>query len=542
MKMYRIGLTVAVILAAVAGKAQEKTAAEKKPAACRTCIIPQPQQLVEGNGNFLLNKYTQVQVSSPQLNDVASFLGFELLKFRRLPLTKGTGSPAKPAIQLVVDKSGFNDEAYELNITAESIVVRSSTAAGVFNGAVSLLQLIVNAEQSNGNLLIPAVTIKDQPQYKWRGLMLDASRYFISKEKLKSIVDWMAFYKLNRLHWHLTDVSGWRMEIKQYPKLALVGGIGDHNDPNKPAQYYTQQEIAEVIAYAAKRNIQVIPEIDMPGHATAANNAYPAYSGGGSGRHPNFTFDPGNESVYGYLTNILREVNAIFGSGMIHIGGDEVSYGSDQWKTNKGIQELMAQNSLKDINEVEQYFVKRIADSVFQLNAKILAWDEQVGAGLPKDKTILFWWRDDQPKLFNTILSKGYQTVVCPRIPYYLDYVQYGPHLSGRQLKGKVNDLEAIYRFSAVDLMDNKNDQDKVLGVQGNLWTEMITNDNRLDYMLFPRIAAVAESAWTTDRSDYPGFLNRLSPHIKQYRLQNIYYFNPINPAESPEPVYRVAR
>jgi len=530
-----------MILGTSVGKAQVISISENTGVSRRNyAIIPQPQQVIEGGGVFLLNKYTPVQVSPPQLNDVASYLSFELLKFRQLPLTIGYGSPDHPAVKLVLEKGDFNEEGYELTITTAGIVVRGATVAGVFNGTVSLLQLIVNAEQVNGNFSVPVISIKDQPQYKWRGLMLDASRYFISKEKVISILDWMAFYKLNRFHWHLTDVPGWRIEIKQYPKLTLVGGIGDHNDPNKPAQYYTQEEIAEVVAYAAKRNIEVIPEIDMPGHATAANNAYPAYSGGGSERHPHFTFDPGNEATYGYLTNILRETNTLFHSGMIHVGGDEVHYGNQQWATNKGIQELMTKNHLKDSKEVEQYFIKRMADSVFRLNAKFLAWDEQVESGLPKDKTILFWWRDDQPKLFNTLLSKGYQTVVCPRMPYYLDYVQYGSHLSGRQLKGKVNDLEAIYRFSAADLMDDKNNKDKVLGVQGNVWTEMITNDHRLDYMLFPRIAAVAESAWTTDRNDYPGFVNRLAPHLKQYRLQKIYYFNPINPTESPEPMYRV--
>jgi hexosaminidase len=162
-----------------------------------------------------------------------------------------------------------------------------------------------------------------------------------------------------------------------------------------------------------------------------------------------------------------------------------------------------------------------------------------VESGLPKDKTILFWWRHDQPQLLNAALSHGYQTVVCPRIPYYFDFVQHQSHTQGRIAKGKLADIESIYLFSATDLIDNKSDKDKVLGVQANLWTETITNDNRLDYMLFPRIAALAESAWTSDRKDFPDFMNRVKTHLKRYHSQSIYYFNPINPAESPEPFFR---
>ncbi|MFP4367730.1 MAG: family 20 glycosylhydrolase, partial [Bacteroidales bacterium] len=170
--------------------------------------------------------------------------------------------------------------------------------------------------------------IREDPEYGWRGIMLDESRHFFGKDKVKSILDWMVYYKLNRFHWHLTDSPGWRIEIKKYPKLGHVGGIGNHTDPFTPAEFYTQEDIKEIIAYAKERKIVVIPEIDMPGHATAANHAYPEYSGGGSERYPDWTFHPGREGTYQYLTDILREVDALFPSQMVHLGGDEVSCGN----------------------------------------------------------------------------------------------------------------------------------------------------------------------------------------------------------------------
>ncbi len=218
--------------------------------------------------------------------------------------------------------------------------------------------------------------------------MLDESRHFFGKEKVKSIIDWMAYYKLNRFHWHLTDQNGWRLEIKKYPLLTLVGGIGNYTNKFAKAAYYTQDDIKEVVAYAAARFIEVIPEIDMPGHARAANMAYPEFSGGGTDKHPEFTFDPGNQGTYSYLSNILKEVNVLFPSGYLHLGGDEVHFGNKQWSTNKGIATLMKQMRLNSLPAVEQYFVSRMADTVKAMGSKVLLWDEAVSEKLSKDQTV----------------------------------------------------------------------------------------------------------------------------------------------------------
>src|SRR5690606_36011303 len=239
--------------------------------------------------------------------------------------------------------------SYRLQVTGKQITITAHSAGGMINGISSLLQLVESRQSQNQQVWVDGWQVNDAPLYKWRGLMLDESRHFFGIKKVKSILNWMAYYKLNRFHWHLTDEPGWRIEIKKYPLLALVGGVGSYTNPYVPAQFYTQDEIAEVVRYAAERNITVIPEIDMPGHATAANRAYPAFSGGGSDKHPEFTFNPGKEETYAYLTHILREVNALFPSGMLHLGGDEVSYGNEKWITNPDIKNLMMRNKLTSV-------------------------------------------------------------------------------------------------------------------------------------------------------------------------------------------------
>ncbi|CAM4421675.1 beta-N-acetylhexosaminidase [Zobellia roscoffensis] len=503
-------------------------------------IIPEPTKAIAGKGQFLLDKNTSIASSDIRLQGVASFLKAQILTQTRIPLHTGdfhSKSRKQITLELVADES-TGTEGYHLTISPREIKITGTTVSGVFYGAVSLVQLAVENTPKNGEVPINAWEIQDQPFYEWRGIMLDVSRYFIGKEKIKSILDWMAFYKLNTLHWHLTDATGWRMEILKYPKLALVGGVGDHFDPNLPAQYYTQSEIQEIVNYAAKLQIKVIPEIDMPGHATAANMAYPQFSGGGSEKYPEFTFDPGKESTYGYLTDILREVNALFPSGLLHLGGDEVSFGNQKWNLNKGISELKKKEKLNGLKDVEHYFMERMADSVFSMNAKVLAWDELAEIDLPKDKTIIYWWRHDKPEQFQKALEKGFSTVVCPRIPYYLDFVQDVNHRSGRKWDGAFSPIEAVYGFDVNHIVDGEKYGNQILGVQGNLWTETINSEARIDYMLFPRIAALAESAWTKTRNDYEEFESRLESHLELYDKQNIYCYNPIKPNLVPEPVH----
>jgi hexosaminidase len=406
----------------------------------------------------------------------------------------------------------------------------------VVNGISSWLQLSDAGNATKTSRKIDCWTINDQPQYKWRGILLDESRFFFGKEKVLSLLDWMAYYKLNRFHWHLTDAPGWRIEIKQYPLLTTVGGIGNHNDPKAPAAYYSQDEIREIVAYAKERGITVIPEIDMPGHASAANRAYPEFDGGGTAKFPQFTFNPGKESTYQYLTNILREVDELFPGSVIHIGGDEVTFGNEGWDKDSGVQKLKSAQHLNTRKEVEDYFIQRMADTVIKLHNKVMAWDEAATASLPASNTIITWWRHDKPENLKLALDKGYQVVLCPRLPFYLDFVQDSSHKIGRRWSGKFNTLETVYDFNAAVFPGVKDHLTQILGVQACVWTETVQNKNRLDFLLFPRIAAVAEAAWTSEgRKNYDDFLNRLKPHIGLYEKAHLYYFDAAHPGKHTE-------
>lgn len=503
-------------------------------------IIPIPSKAVQGNSQFQLDANTSVVSSSEKLNDVASYLRNQILKHTLIPLASKSMrqvGQGKNIYLKLIESDSVVEEAYTLSITTDGIKISATSVSGVFYGAVSLVQLILEEEPIHGKLQISAWEIQDSPHYKWRGLMLDVSRFFFSEEKILSILDWMAFYKLNTFHWHLTDAPGWRLEILKYPKLASVGGIGNHFEPNAPAKFYTQLQVRRIVDYANRLNIKIIPEIDMPGHATAANRAYPEFSGGGSEKYPEFTFNPAKEETYGYLTSILKETNVMFSSNMIHLGGDEVSFGNEKWSTNKEIVSFIKNQKLEGLSGLEHYFMQRMADSVFKMNAKVLAWDELAESSLPKDKTIIIWWRHDKPEQLNKALENGFSTVLSPRIPYYFDFVQNENHKSGRKWAGEFSPIEAVYNFDVNKLTDTEKYGNQILGVQGSLWTETVNSETRLDYLLFPRIAALAESSWVKTRTDYAGFEERLRSHLELYKRESIYHYNPFKPNEVPEPV-----
>jgi hexosaminidase len=502
-------------------------------------LIPMPNSLVQKEGSFVLQPKTVIVAAQP-LQRLSWYLSNELLKHNMLSLTKLEQSD-KAGIYLIIDQQRKNkagDEAYTLEIKSEKVIIKSATENGLFNGINTFLQLVRTAKVENKSIPVPNVFITDQPAFAWRGIMLDESRQFYGKEKVKSILDWMAFYKLNRFHWHLTDEPAWRVEIKKYPKLTLIGGIGNYFNPNAPAQYYTQDEIKDIVSYAADRFITVIPEIDMPGHATAANMAYPAYSGGGSKEHPEFTFHPGKEATYQYLTNIVKEINVLFPAGLIHLGGDEVGFGNEKWKTDTAVTQLKQQEKLPDDKAVERYFMKRMADSVYQMNSKVLVWDEMADAGLPTDRTIIFWWRHDRVNQLKTALDNKYQTVLCPRLPLYFDFVQDSTHLYGRKWNKLYNPIQQVYNFDPAKLAESAEQAKYILGLQTCLWTETVPTIQKLDYHLFPRIAALAEVAWTNrENKDIDRFMNSMKSHLSLYKKLGLYYYDQSTPLLHPEPV-----
>ena len=373
----------------------------------------------------------------------------------------------------------LGEEGYQLLIDANRVLVIGNTAAGVSYGVQTIRQLlpagVETAEGKTAGFALPGIEIKDAPRYSWRGFMLDESRHFFGAEQVKKTLDIMAFYKLNRFHWHLTDVNGWRLEIKQYPKLTTVGGKGDWSDPENEGGFYTQEEVVDILDYARKRHILVVPEIDMPGHATAANRAYPEFSGGGTTKHPEFTFNPGKEGTYEFLRNILRETADLFPGPWLHFGGDEVHFASEKWNDNTDVQVLMKEHNLENLYDVETYFNRRMASVIDSIGKKTVGWDEVVDAGLDPEKTVVMWWRHNKPDQLNKAIENGFDIVLCPRIPCYFDFVQHGTHKYGRRWDGYCG-LEDVYDYPEQPASYRPVNQKHVLGIQANLWTERVHN------------------------------------------------------------------
>lgn len=499
-------------------------------------VIPLPAAATKAGGAFVISHKTVIRLEDTSLRPQAAYLQQELWRRYKINVPVGSGAAAS-AILLKKGPAGTNADAYTLSMNKATATIAAAHREGIFNGIITLLQLTTTAKAQGSALAVACWNITDAPLYGWRGLMLDESRFFFGKEKVKSILDWMAFYKLNRFHWHLTDMPGWRLEIKKYPLLTTVGGIGNITDPKAPAAYYTQNDIREIVAYAQERCIEIIPEIDMPGHAGAANRAYPAFDGGGTDKYPQFTFNPGREGTYQYLADILKETDQLFPSQLIHLGGDEVTFGNAGWDTDSGIIRLKKAEGLTTRKQVEDYFIQRMADTVLQMHNKIMAWDEIATATLPADSTIVCWWRQEKPETLAMALDKGYSVLLCPRLPFYFDFVQDSSHKVGRRWKdGGFNNLQRVYNFNSAAFPAVHGHESQILGIQACLWSETIHSGNRLDFLLFPRISALAESAWTAPlKRDYARFKARLKAQLPLYEKAGLYYFDILAPGRHPE-------
>ncbi|MGE7777691.1 beta-N-acetylhexosaminidase [Chitinophaga sp. NPDC101104] len=513
-------------------------------------VIPRPQQAGKLKGQFTISANTEIFVIDPLQNAVGDLLQQELLKHtgvkvkiahsvnREKYIKSLVGNPDDSFPPLIVIGGVLEQgDAYKLEVNPQRVKIEAGSGDGYIHGVMTLVQLARVFGKKGAGISVPCWRIEDAPAMAWRGFMLDESRHFFGKKTIKLLLDEMAMYKLNRFHWHLTDEPGWRIEIKQYPRLTTVGGIGNRTDSLAPAAYYTQEDVKEIVAYAAARGITVIPEIDMPGHATAANKAYPEFSGGGTAKYPEFTFNPGKEGTYQYLTNILREVNALFPAGMVHIGGDEVSFGSASWNTDPHVQSLMKRENMKTLVDVEHYFIRRMSDSLMAIKSKMLGWDEVTAADLPVKETIVFWWRQERPEQLKSALDKGYKVVVCPRLPFYFDFVQDSSHTVGRRWGKEFNPLRRVYEFNLNDYPAvTAANRGQIIGYQANQWTEVIQSEERLYFMTFPRLLAMAEAAWTAPaKKDFAGFEKRLAKFIPLLKERGLYVME--SPEKTPEPL-----
>jgi hexosaminidase len=428
-----------------------------------------------------------------------------------------------------------NPESYTLDISPRRVVLAASDPRGLFYGAVTLWQLSTAGSPSD-TVNVPAVHIVDSPRFAWRGLMLDSARHYQSPEFILQFIDWMALHKLNVFHWHLTDDQAWRLEIKKYPRLTSVGawrvpaGAAPASDidpatgrPRLYGGFYSQETVRKIVAYAAERHITVVPEIDMPGHATAAVVAYPRLASivpapaevpSDWGVYSNLY--NADEGTFEFLENVLAEVVELFPGQFVHVGGDEAV--KDQWKASPHIQERIRELGVSNEEGLQRYFVERIGKFLTAHHRRLIGWDEILEGGIPRDATIMSWRGVDGAY---AAARGGHDAVLSPSPTLYFDNRQSATDTQpGR---GHVTSLEDVYKFDPMPASLAPDHRQHILGLQANIWTEHIRTEERVQYMTFPRAAAVAEVGWSAAGSlDWDGFRLRLPAQMHRYELLGI--------------------
>ncbi|KAA3439790.1 family 20 glycosylhydrolase [Rufibacter hautae] len=508
----------------------------------RYALIPYPTSLVAQEGSFTITGQTKLV-----LPKVSGMFEQEAAQLQEI-LQNGLGKPlgrAKEAkansIQLQYDKAITAPEGYSLTITPQQVTLAAKEPAGMFRAIQTLRQLLpaaIEKKQASGRLTLPAVQIQDQPAYSWRGMHLDVSRHFFSTDFLKKYINLLALYKFNKLHLHLTDDQGWRIEIKKYPKLTSEGAWRTFNkhdsvciekskdNPDFALEkkhlvqkegktlyggFYTQAEMKEIIRYAAAKHIEIIPEVDMPGHMMAAIKAYPFLSctgDAGWGKDFSTPLCPCNESTYTFAENVLSEIAALFPSQYIHIGADEVE--KTTWAQAAVCKDLMQKEGLKDVHELQSYFVHRIEKFLQTKGKKLIGWDEMLEGGVNPSATVMYWrsWVPDAPL---KAVRNGNQVIMTPVNTLYYDY------------QPDKNSLFNVYHFNIVPAGLNAGEAKQILGAQANLWTEYVPSEDRAEYLVMPRMTALAEATWAQSK-DFMGYQKRLKEHYPRLALLDVHY------------------
>ena len=508
-------------------------------------IVPRPVQVVPGEGNFTFSARTLFSVENhEQAVIVRNFLNL-LKKSSGITPQLAIGSSEKSHVCFTTDSS-LKSEAYQLAVTPEQIQIKASDIKGFFYALQTIRLLLPSAVEGNRQVeniqwSIPAVTIQDEPRFGYRALMLDAARFFIPKENVLRIIDSMGILKINTLHFHLTDDNGWRLEIKKYPRLTEVGAwrvnrmdvpfyFRRNAEPGEPTPiggFYTQEDIKEMISYAADRQIEIIPEIDMPAHSNAALAAYPqlacpvvdSYIGvipGLGGSNSGVIYCAGNDSAFTFLQDVLDEVMAIFPSRYIHLGGDEAQKG--YWKKCPLCQERIKKEHLANEEDLQGYFMKRMSDYVRSKGREVIGWDELTNSSFLPEGVIIQGWRGFGAAALKAA-EKGHQFIMTPaRIMYLIRYQ--GPQWFEPQTYFGNNTLKDVYDYEPVQADWKPEYASLLMGVQACMWTEFCNKPEDVDYLLFPRLAAVAEVAWTQpEKKDWASFLqamDRYNGHIAE--------------------------
>jgi hexosaminidase len=502
-------------------------------------IIPQPQSVTPGDGTFTLDASTSIQ-AVPEAEAVAQYLAEGL----RTPTGYPVPVQAAAANVIRLTQADLGPEGYVLTVTPAAVEIQASGLSGWFYGVQTLRQMLPVAIESqeavtNVAWTVPAVRIEDAPRFPWRGLHLDVGRHFYPVEFVKKYLDLMALHKLNVFHWHLTEDQGWRIEIKQYPKLTEVGSQraatpypSDRNklDGQPYGGYYTQDEVREVVAYAQARGITVVPEIEMPGHAVAALASYPELGCEGQDHYEvrpfwgiaEEVFCAGQEATFTFLENVLTEVLDLFPSEFIHIGGDECP--KVRWKACPRCQATIQREGLKDEYELQSYFIHRIEKFLNANGRRLIGWDEILEGGLAPNATVMSW-RGSQGGI--DAASAGHDVVMTPNTHCYFDYYQSEDKASEPPAIGRYLPLETVYTFDPTEGIP-ADKHPHVLGGQGNLWTEYLPTAQLVEYMAFPRTTALAERVWSApDADDYTGFRQRLGTHLQRLDYLGVNYRDP---------------
>jgi hexosaminidase len=503
----------------------------------RAHIIPQPSLVIEHVGEFPLTAAVPVVFTAPELERSANYLMNHLDKTYGLKLS-GTNQPINgSSIELrlqQVEKPVIG--GYNLEVSFDKIVLSGHNEEGVFYGIQTLIQLLPT--QKTPAFSIPNITITDAPRFVYRGVHLDVSRHFFPKEYIKRYLDYLALHKMNTFHWHLTDDQGWRIEIKKYPKLTEVGAwrsgtlIGKHPgkgyDTIRYGGFYTQDDIREVVQYAADRYITVIPEIELPGHSMAAIAAYPELSttpteskavargwvNFGAYEYNN-VLSP-NAFTFQFLEDVLTEVIELFPSNYIHIGGDECS--KRWWKESSFCQQFMKENNLKDEKALQSYFINRVEKFLNSKGRNIIGWNEILQGGLAPNATVMSW-QGIQGGI--TAARKKHKVIMTPGNACYFDHPQ---TVNDDSIGlGKAVWIDSVYKYEPLPKALTAAEHRYILGAQANVWTEYIATPSKLEYMLFPRLSALSEVVWSDQKQrNWNSFQTRMGKQFKRYELWGI--------------------
>ncbi|HVS64067.1 MAG TPA: beta-N-acetylhexosaminidase [Thermoanaerobaculia bacterium] len=507
-------------------------------------VVPVPSSVRPGVGEHVLSGATTVAAAA-QLAEVTARQVAALRRVTGLPLEE---ADARAATLRVEHDASQPEEGYELEVSADGVRIAASAPAGAFYAFQTLRQLlppeVESAERAPGvEWRLPVVVIRDAPRFSWRGLHLDTARRFFDVETVKRYVDLMSRFKLNRFHWHLTEDQGWRVEIDAYPRLMEVGAWRAESptwsrddddsvmDGVRHGGYYTKEQMREVVEYAAERFVTVIPEIELPGHATAAIASYPELGCTGEQLEVTTTwgifesiFCP-SEETFAFLETVLDEVMEIFPSPWIHIGGDEVP--KKQWEESSLAQQVIEREGLTDEEELQSWFIRRIERHLSANGRRLIGWDEILEGGLAPNATVMSW-RGTEGGI--AAARQGHDVIMTPVEHAYFDFYQAGPEGEppGANWSGSILPLDRVYAFEPVPEELTAEQAEHILGAQGNLWSEHVPTREHLDYMVYPRALAMAEVAWSPKEArDWEGFVARLPAVLRHLDELGVSYRRP---------------